>query len=166
MNIRQINLVREIVDYYETGIQYWHESKEIEKDGYDKVNYVRGLLDDLENEISTERQLKLKKEIIDCEYQIKKCEHILDNLNFYECDGCSEMNIMGDLEHDIKIKQDEINDIQFKKATKLYKLDTKNLITEEEANKFFEKEEGRQIAEENKFFEKEEAKELKKESVN
>ena len=73
---------------------------------------------------------------------------------------------MGDLEHDIKIKQDEINDIQFKKATKLYKLDTKNLITEEEANKFFEKEEGRQIAEENKFFEKEEAKELKKESVN
>ena len=166
MNIRQINLFREIVDYYETGIQYWDESTKKEKDGYKKVNYVRDLLDDLECEIPTERQLELKKEIIDCEYQIKKCEHILDNLNFYECDGCSEMNIMSDLEHDIKIKQDEINDIQFKKATKLYKLDTKNLITEEEANKFFEKEEGRQIAEENKFFEKEEAKELKKESVN
>jgi len=166
MNIRQINLVREIVDYYETGIQYWHESKEIEKDGYDKVNYVRGLLNDLECEIPTERQIELKHKIVDCENRIKKYELILNNLNFYECDGCSEMNIMGDLEHDIKIKQDEINDIQFKKATKLYKLDTKNLITEEEANKFFEKEEGRQIAEENKFFEKEEAKELKKESVN
>jgi|ETNmetMinimDraft_16_1059900.scaffolds.fasta_scaffold64615_2 hypothetical protein len=166
MNIRQINLFREIVDYYETGIQYWDESTKKEKDGYKKVNYVRDLLDDLECEIPTERQLELKKEIIDCEYQIKKYEHILDNLNFYECDGCSEMNIMSDLEHDIKIKQKEISEIQHKKVTKIYKLNNKNLITEEEANKWFENEEGRQIAEANKWFEEEEAKELKKESVN
>ena len=142
MNIRQINLVREIVDYYETGIQYWHESKEIEKDGYDKVNYVRGLLDDLECKIPTERQIELKHKIVDCENRIKKYELILNNLNFYECDGCSEMNITCDLEHDIKIAQDEIGEIQHKKETKIYKLDNTNLISEEEA------------------------KELKKESVN
>ena len=73
---------------------------------------------------------------------------------------------MGDLEHDIKIKQKEISEIQHKKVTKIYKLNNKNLITEEEANKWFENEEGRQIAEANKWFEEEEAKELKKESVN
>ena len=64
MNQQQINLLKEMVEHYEQDIQGWDESWKVEQKGYDKVNYVRGLLSDLEDQIPTERQLELDNKIL------------------------------------------------------------------------------------------------------
>ena len=104
-----------MVDYYEQDIQGWDESEEVEKKGYDKVNYVRRLLSDLEDKVPTERQLELENKILNFEHLIKQKQLVLRNLNFYLTDGCSEMNAICDLEHEIKTAEDEIKQIHMDK---------------------------------------------------
>lgn len=112
---QQINLLKEMVEHYEQDIQWWYESEEVEKKGYDKVNYVRGLLSDLENQIPTERQLELENKILNFEHLIKQKQLVLRNLNFYQTDGCSEVNSICDLEHEIKTAEDELKEIHMDK---------------------------------------------------
>ena len=117
MNLKQINLFREMVEHYEQDIQWWNESEEIEKVGYSKVRYAKETLDDLENEIPTERQLELQSNIIDFKYNIKKREHILKNLDFYgEDDVCYEINGICDYEHLIEESEKELKNISVKKV--------------------------------------------------
>jgi|TARA_Y100000294_G_scaffold169123_1_gene179934 hypothetical protein len=116
MNQKQINLLKEMVDYYNSNIQF-DFGKEKYKE-YDKVKYARNVLTDLENQIPTKRELELHSNIIDFNYNIKKREHILNHQDFYQTDGCSEVNSICDLEHEIKTAKDEIKEIAMKKLRK------------------------------------------------
>ena len=116
MNINQINLFREMVEHYEQDIQWWNKSVEIEKVGYDKVRYAKETLNDLENRIPTERQLELQSNIIDFKYNIKKREHILYHQDFYQTDGCSEINGICDYRHLIEEAEKELKDNAVKKV--------------------------------------------------
>ena len=120
MNQKQINLFREMIDCYESNIQFSVKGTKEKKyyNNISKVKYAKGVLNDLEDKIPTERELELQSNIIDFEYNIKKREHILNNLNFYECDGCSEVNSICDFEHDIEKARDEIKEIAMKKLRK------------------------------------------------
>jgi hypothetical protein len=109
MNLKQINLFREIIKFYEVS--------DISKNANINVGYAKDTLNTLENRIPTDRQLELQSNIIDFKYNIKKREHILKNLDFYEADdGCSEINGICDYEHLIEEAEKELKDIHVKKV--------------------------------------------------
>ena len=105
MNLKQINLFREMVRYFELA-----PTKS--SDFYlSKVRYAKETLDDLADKIPTDRQLELQSNIIDFKYYIKKNEHILKTLDFYEGDdGCSEINGICDYEHLIEEAEKELKE--------------------------------------------------------
>ena len=78
MNLKQINLFREMVRYFELATNNNIDFV------LSKVRYAKETLDDLEDKIPTERQLELESNIIDFKYNIKKREHILKTLDFDE----------------------------------------------------------------------------------
>lgn len=120
MNLKQINLFRELVRYFELAQGHDSESDKsnnLNDVSFSKVKYVKQTLDDLENRLPTDRQLELQSNIIDFKYNIKKREHILKNLDFYEGDdGCSEINGICDYEHLIEEAEKELKDIHIKKV--------------------------------------------------
>ena len=112
MNLKQINLFRELIRYFELA-----QGKNISDVSLSKSRYAKETLDDLENRLPTDRQLELQSNIIDFKYNIKKREHILKNLDFYEGgDGCSEINGICDFEHLIEEAEKELKDIHVKKV--------------------------------------------------
>jgi len=111
MNLKQINLFREMVRYFELATNNNIDFV------LSKVRYAKETLDDLEDKIPTERQLELESNIIDFKYNIKKREHILKTLDFDEGnDGCSEINSICDYEHLIEEAEKELHDIAVKKV--------------------------------------------------
>tara|TARA_Y100000294_G_scaffold196_1_gene163 strand:- start:1004 stop:1501 length:498 start_codon:yes stop_codon:yes gene_type:complete len=110
MNIRQINLFREMVRYFELA-----QNNNLNDVSLSKVRYAKETLDDLEDKVPTERQLELENKILNFEHLIKQKQLVLRNLNFYQTDGCSESNSICDLEHEIKTAEDELKQIHFDK---------------------------------------------------
>ena len=110
MNLKQINLFREMVRYSELATNNNIDFV------LSKVRYAKETLDDLENKIPTDRQLELQSNIIDFKYNIKKREHILYHKDFYQTDGCSEINGICDYEHLIEEAEKELHDIAVKKV--------------------------------------------------
>ena len=105
MNLKQINLFREMVRYFELSTNNNIDFV------LSKVRYAKETLDDLEDKIPTERQLELESNIIDFKYYIKKNEHILETLKFDgENDGCSEINGICDYEHLIEEAEKELKE--------------------------------------------------------
>ena len=120
MNLFSINLLRTIIRFYEVkGADV--DFKEEHKKGI--IDSAKETLNALENKIPTDRQLELQSNIIDFKYNIKKREHILKNLDFYEgddgciSDGCSEINGICDFEHLIEEAEKELHDIAVKKVS-------------------------------------------------
>ena len=105
MNLKQINLFREMVRYFELA------QNNLNDVSLSKVRYAKETLDDLEDEIPNQQQIDLLNDILDYKHLITKNELILENLNFFKCDGCSERNMISDLEHNIKKAQIEIKQI-------------------------------------------------------
>ena len=120
MNLFSINMFRTIIKSYEVSGVDADIKKEVKKQIIDSA---KATLNDLENRIPTERQLELQSNIIDFKYNIKKNEHILKNLDFYEgddgciSDGCSEINGICDFEHLIEEAEKELHDIAVKKVS-------------------------------------------------
>ena len=110
MNLKQINLFREIVQYFELA-----PSKS--SDFYSsKVRYAKETLDDLENRLPTKRELELQSNIIDYEYHIKKYEHSIVECNLEGVDTCSDMNSVENHRHNIEVAEKELQDISVKKV--------------------------------------------------
>jgi len=108
MNLKQINLFRDIIMYY--------QASDISRSSKLDVKYAKEILDDLENRIPTDRQLELQSNIIDYEYHIKKYEHSIVECNLEGVDTCSDMNSVENHRHNIEVAEKELQDISVKKV--------------------------------------------------
>ena len=111
MNLKQINLFREMVRYFELA------QNNLNDVSLSKVRYAKETLDDLENRIPTERQLELQSNIIDYEYYIKKHEHSLFVCNLSDADPCNDLNCIENHKLNIKDAEKELHDIVVKKVS-------------------------------------------------
>ena len=111
MNLKQINLFREMVRYFELA-----QGKNINDVSLSKSRYAKDTLDTLENRIPTERELELQSNIIDYEYYIKKHEHSFDICNLQDVDPCNDLNCIENHRHNIEVAEKELHEIAVKKV--------------------------------------------------
>ena len=111
MNLKQINLFRELIRYFELA-----QGKNISDISLSKSRYAKETLDDLENKIPTDRQLELQSSIIDYEYAIKKHELSFDICNLQDVDPCNDLNCIENHRHNIEVAEKELKDICVKKV--------------------------------------------------
>ena len=111
MNLKQINLFREMVRYFELA-----PTKS--SDFYlSKVRYAKETLDDLENRIPNDRQIELQSNIIDFEYHIKKHQHSYDICNLLGVDDSNDANCIENHRDSIEEAEKELQDISLKKVS-------------------------------------------------
>ena len=108
MNLKQINLFREIIMYY--------QASDISRSSKLNVKYAKEILDDLENRIPNDRQIELQSNIIDFEYHIKKHQHSYDICNLLGVDDSNDANCIENHRDSIEEAEKELHDISVKKV--------------------------------------------------
>ena len=108
MNLKQINLFREIIMYY--------QASDISRSSKLNVKYAKEILDDLENRIPNDRQIELQSNIIDFEYHIKKHQHSYDICNLLGVDDSNDANCIENHRDSIEEAEKELQDISVKKV--------------------------------------------------
>jgi len=109
MNLKQINLFREIIMYY--------QASDISRSSKLNVKYAKEILDDLENRIPNDRQIELQSNIIDFEYHIKKHQHSYDICNLLGVDDSNDANCIENHRDSIEEAEKELQDISLKKVS-------------------------------------------------
>jgi hypothetical protein len=109
MNLKQINLFREIIMYY--------QASDISRSSKLNVKYAKEILDDLENRIPNDRQIELQSNIIDFEYHIKKHQHSYDICNLLGVDDSNDTNCIENHRDSIEEAEKELQDISLKKVS-------------------------------------------------
>ena len=109
MNLKQINLFRNIIMYY--------QASDISRSSNLDVKYAKEILDDLENRIPNDRQIELQSNIIDFEYHIKKHQHSYDICNLLGVDDSNDANCIENHRDSIEEAEKELQDISLKKVS-------------------------------------------------
>ena len=109
MNLKQINLFREIIMYY--------QASDISRSSKLNVKYAKDTLNTLENRIPTDRQIELQSNIIDFEYHIKKHQHSYDICNLLGVDDSNDANCIENHRDSIEEAEKELQDISLKKVS-------------------------------------------------